>query len=169
MFRPKPLSILAALLVGAAAWAQEKPAPRAGFDAEACAKHCREMAESRQKAMEGRKAAADRMAAAWKEIRASVDEAKKARGDRKVAALETALDRLVTFHEQMMSARPAMPGMGGMACCAGDEPGSHPMMHGGHGGHGTADCCGGMADMGDCCAGMHGSAGKPDDCPMMKN
>ena len=164
MTRMRLFSIAAALLVAAGASAQDKPAPPRGFDADACAKHCQEMAAQRQKMMDTRKAMADKTAAAWKEIRASVDEAKKARGEKKVAALETALDRLVAFHEQMMGGKPGMPGMGGMpgmACCGGGMGAGHRMMHGGPGG--MAGCCGGdMHAMGDCCSGM------PDDCPMMK-
>lgn len=154
MIRMRLVSIAAALLVAAAATAQEKAAPAPGFDADACAKHCKEMAAQRQKMMDTHKAMADKTAAAWKEIRASVDEAKKARGEKKVAALEKALDRLVAFHEQMMG--PGMPGMGMMR----DD---HPMMHEMHGG--MSGCCGDMHSMAGCCGGDHGM---PDDCPMKK-
>jgi len=153
MIRMRLVSIAAALLLAATATAQEKAAPAPGFDADACAKHCKEMAAERQKMMDTHKAMADKTAAAWKEIRASVDEAKKARGEKKVAALENALDRLVAFHEQMM-AGPGMPGMGMLR-------GGHPMMHGGMSG-----CCGDMHAMPGCGGG--GPHGMPDDCPMKK-
>lgn len=126
------------MLLGAvAAIAQnESSAPPPPFDAEACAKHCREMATSRQKMMDEHKAMMDKRTAAWKEIRASVDAARRARGEKKVAALETALDRLVAFHEEMMAQMPASGMMGmGMGMSAGME----------------------------CCAGHHGM---PPDCPM---
>lgn len=161
MFRFKTM-ILASLLLGAAtAWAQDKtPGPAPMGDADACMKHCREMAAHHQKAASDRKATMEKNAAAWKEIRAAVDTAKKSRGDKKVAALETALDRLVSFHESMMAGMSSgpMPGMGGMACC-GEMGGGRAMAHG-------MDCCGGEKAMADCCA--HESHGMSDDCPMMK-
>ena len=156
MNRMRLFSIAAALLVAAGASGQDRPAPPRGFDADACAKHCQEMAARRQKTMDAHRAMADKTAAAWKEIRASVDEARKSRGEKKVAALETALDRLVAFHEQMMGGKPGMPemgGMSGMACCGGEMGDRHPMMHGHSGGM-------------DGCAGE--MRGMPDDCPMMK-
>jgi len=162
------MTILASLILGAAAaWAQEKrPAPAPMDDA--CAKHC-------QKGAADHKAMMEKNAAAWKEIRAAVDDAKKAKGDKKIADLETALDRLVSFHESMMAGMGGpMPGMKGMDC-GGAMGADHPMAHG-------ADCCGdmhaakpagmdccargGKSAMADCCA--HGAKGMPDDCPMMK-
>jgi len=166
--------ILASLLLGAAAaWAQDKTPPAAPTAMDACAKHCAEMAGRHSKGMADHKAMMEKNAAAWKEIRAAVDDAKKARGDRKIADLETALDRLVSFHESMMAGGP-MPGMGGMDCCGapGDD---HPMAHG-------ADCCGDMRGakhggmaccksgdktaMADCCG--PDPKGMPADCPAMK-
>jgi len=167
------LSIGAAILFAGALSAQEKATP--AFDADACAKHCQETAGQRQKMLDAGKAAAEKSAAAWKEIRASVDAAKTARGEKKVAALESALDQLVAFHEQMMGGMPGMQGMKGMggpgkACCGGGMTGHHPMAHGGPG---MAGCCGGAAEccnasqaMADCCAGAHEEM--PHDCPMMK-
>jgi hypothetical protein len=151
-------TILASLLLGAAVMgAQDKTPPAAPMTADACAKHCAEMAARHSKGMADHKAMMEKNAVAWKEIRAAVDDAKKARGDRKIADLETALDRLVSFHESMMADGP-MAGMGGMACC-GEMGGSHPMAHG-------MACCGGKKAMADCCA--HESHGMSDDCPMMK-
>ncbi len=141
------------MLLGAvAAIAQNEPsAPPKGFDPEACARHCREMAAAHQKRMDEHKAMMDKNAAAWKEIRASVDAAKKARGEKKVAALETALERLVAFHESMMAQMPGGP-MG-------------PGMMAGRGMMGQ----GMMGDCGDCCAGHHGMHGEMHpDCPMMQ-
>ena len=163
MMRLKTM-ILASLLLGAGiAWAQEKsPAPAPMGDA--CAKHC-------QKGMGDHKAMMEKNAAAWKEIRAAVDAAKKAKGDRKIADLETALDRLVSFHESTMAGMSATPGMAGMDCgggmgadhsmargmdCCGDM---RAMKH-------SPDGCGGQSAMADCCA--REAHGMPDDCPMMK-
>jgi hypothetical protein len=168
-------TILASLLLGAAAaWAQDKTPPAAPTTMDACAKRCAQMEARHSKGMADHKAMMEKNAAAWKEIRAAVDDAKKAKGDRKIADLETALDRLVSFHESMMAGG-SMPGMGGMDCC-GAMGADHPMAHG------AADCCGdmhvarpagmdccgkgGKSAMADCCA--HGAKGMPDDCPMMK-
>lgn len=151
-------TILASLLLGAAAaWAEDKALAPAPMSSDACAKHCAEMAARHSKGMADHKAMMEKNAAAWKEIRAAVDDAKKARGDRKIADLETALDRLVSFHESMMAGGP-MPGMGGMDCC-GD-------MHAAK--HGAMDCCGGAEKtaMADCCT--HDPKRMPADCPMPK-
>jgi hypothetical protein len=115
----------------------------------------------------------EKNAAAWKEIRAAVDDAKKAKGDQKIADLETALDRLVSFHESMMAGMGGpMPGMKGMDCGSA-MGGDHPMAHGADccGNmnamkHKSPDCCGGKSAMADCCA--HEAHGMPDDCPMTK-
>ena len=134
---------LAALLTAGAALAQEAPA----FDPEACAKNCREMAAAHQKQMDERKAQMEKRQAAWKEIEAQLDAAKKARGDKKVAALESAIEKLVAFHA-------SAPG----------PMGDCPMMGGTMGGHGHGSGHGhGMA----CCAGS-GSGAAAHDCPMMK-
>lgn len=121
---------LAAFLAASAAVAQEKaPPPGSGSMADECIKHCREMAEARQKAMDARKARMDKMDAIFKEVRADLDAAKKARGDKKTAALEAAIEKLVSMHESMRSEMGAMPGMGpGMM-------GHHPMMMG------MGSCC----------------------------
>ena len=141
-------TILAAVLMAAAAArGQDKTGP-AGPDADACMKHCREMAAAHQKMTEERRAMSEKSAAAWKEIRAAVEEAKKARGEKKIAALETALDRLVAFHETMTATMDGMPGTG----CGGAMGHEHAM----HEMHGA---------MADCCA--HGSGSMPD-CPMHK-
>lgn len=158
--------IFAAFLVlsaaAAAAFAQQgKPAPAPGFDSDACAKHCKEMGAAKQKMMDEHKAMIEKHDAAWKEIHAKLDDAKKARGEKKVAALEAVIEQLVSFHESMMSKM-----HGGMACCEGMD---HPM------GHGAMPCCG---EMGHPMGGMHGQMGgmmdccagqKPmgTDCPMM--
>ena len=167
MFRLKTM-ILATLVLGAAvAWAQEKSPAPAPMD-DACAKHC-------QKGMGDHKAMMEKNAAAWKEIRAAVDAAKKAKGDQKIADLERALDRLVSFHESMMAGMgptPGMPAMAGMDC-GGRMGADHPMAHGMdccgdmHAmKHASPGCCGGKSAMADCCA--REAHGMPDDCPMMK-
>jgi len=167
-------TILASLLLGAAAaWAEDKTPPAASMASDACAKHCAEMAAKHSKGMADHQAMMQKNAAAWKEIRAAVDDAKAARGEKKIAGLETALDRLVSFHESMMAGGP-MPGMGGMAC-GGAPGGDHPMAHGAdccgdtHGAkHGGMDCCksGDKTAMADCCA--SDPKGMPADCPMPK-
>jgi hypothetical protein len=142
MFKLRFPAILIALIAASALHGQESPA----MDPEACAKHCREMAAANQKAMDERQAA-------WKEIQAELEVARNARGDKKVAALESAVEKLVAFHAPMP---------GGAAGC--------PMMEG-HGrgpiaGH-AMDCCGGQ--MKGCCgAGAAGHAGHGPHCPMMK-
>src|SRR5512135_1674140 len=105
------------------------------MDPDACAKHCREMAAAHQKA------AAERQAA-WKEIESQLQAAKSAQGEKKVAALESVVEKLVAYHASMQSGPAGCPMAGHpMACCAGDAHG---------GGH----------------AGMMGH--HPDHCPMMK-
>lgn len=133
-------SILAALLLLSPAIAQEKPAMAPM--AEECMKHCRQMAEARQKAMDARKAHMEKMDAAFKDVRAQLDAARTLRGDKKVAALEAAMEKLVSFHESM---RAQMDEAGGMG----------PGMAGHHAG---------MMGMGSCCSEM----GAMSDCPMMK-
>jgi len=145
--------VLLALLVAGAVAAQQPPAPASaapGFDPEACMKHCKEMAEAHQKMMDSQKAAKEKRDAAWKEIETQLDVAKKARGDRKVAALESAVEKLVAFHGEMQRSMgeraPRMMGgmeghpMGGPAM--GHEMGGmmgHPM-----GGPGMGHEMGGM-------------------------
>ena len=133
---------LAACLLALPAVAQDKTPPP-GPMAEECQKHCREMAEARQKAMDAQKARMDKMDAAFQAVRAELDAAKKARGDKKVAALEAALEKLVAFHESMREQMGAMPPMG-----PGMMMGHHPMMMGM--GMGMGSCCAGMAEMFDC-------------------
>ena len=105
------------------------------MDPEACAKHCREMAAAHQKV------AAERQAA-WKEIESQLQAAKSAQGEKKVAALESVVEKLVAYHASMQSG----PGGGPMA--------GHPMA-----------CCAGDANSGGR-AGMMGH--HSDHCPMMK-
>lgn len=154
MTRIRVFTLSIALLAAAAAFAQpEKGSPSSGFDADACAKHCKEMAGAKQKMMDERKTMMDKHAAAWKEIQASLDEAKKARGDKKVAALESAVEKLVQFHESMMAKMPGGPMGHGMMDCCGEMAHSMGAMHEKMGG---GECCGGHKPMGT-------------DCPMMNN
>jgi len=146
---------LSALLVCGSVLAQEKssPAPDApGEMTDMCLKHCREMAAAHQKTMAEHKAMMDRRDAAWKEIRAGIDAAKKAKGEKKVLALQDALDKLVAFHEDMMktTASGSTEGMMG-----------HGMRHGmgmrmerKNGCPGMMEDCGGGMRMSECpCAG----------------
>jgi hypothetical protein len=136
---------LFALLAAAVVAAQPAPGPppaRPAFDSDACMKHCKEMAEAQQKMMDSQKAMKEKRDAAWKEIEAQLDSAKKARGDKKVAALESAVEKLVAFHGEMQrSMGERMPGMmGGMAGHPMGGPGmGHEM--GGMMGHGMMDMC----------------------------
>jgi len=141
--------VIAAFLAASVLMGQDAPAPAAP-DADACMKHCKEMAAARQKADEARQADQRKMDAMFQEVRAALDTASKAKGEKKVAALELALEKLVAVHDAMHAQGPG-PGMGG----------HHSM--------GMGSCCGGMADhhpmgMGSCCAEMAGMK----DCPMMK-
>ncbi len=145
MFKTRFAVSLAALMAVSFAFAQE---PKAA-DPEACAKRCQEMKASHQKAMEARQAA-------WKEIEAQLEVARKARGDQKVAALESAVEKLVAFQAPGSHAMADCPMMGGSM---------HGSMHGkGHAGGGM-DCCGG--GMKGCCGG-DGPAAGTHHCPMMK-
>ena len=73
--------------------AQEAPA----FDPEACAKHCREMAAARAKDAEAWKTRMQQREAAWKEIETQLQLARSSRGDKKLAALEAGLSKLVEY------------------------------------------------------------------------
>lgn len=146
-----PLGLLA-LLTAAVVTAQQTPAPAPvgpAFDSDACMKHCKEMAEAHQKMMDSQKAMKEKHNAAWKEIEAQLETAKKARGEKKVAALESAVEKLVAFHGEMQrSMGERMPGMmGGMAGHPMGGPGMGHEMGGmmGHGMMGMCPCCqGGM-------------------------
>lgn len=142
-----PIALLA-LLAAAVVAAQQAPAPApAGpaFDSDACMKHCKEMAEARQKMMDSQKAMKEKRDAAWKEIETQLESAKKARGEKKVAALESAIEKLVAFHGEMQrSMGERMPGMmGGMAGHPMGGPGMGHEMGGmmGHGMMGMCPCC----------------------------
>ncbi len=142
---------LAALLVAGAALAQDAPA----FDPEACAKHCREMAAAHQKQMDAHKAQMEKRQAAWTEIEAQLDVAKKARGDKKVAALESVVEKLVAFHASAPGPMADCPMMGGPM--RGPGPG--------HMAGSGMDCCGaGMKG----CGGGRGPGPHCPHCPMMK-
>ena len=139
MSKPRLAGIsLALTLLASAALAQETPP----FDPEACAKHCREMAAARAKTAEASKARMQQREAAWKEIEAQLQLARASRGDKKLAALEAAIEKLVAYE----ASAPGMPDC--------------PMMGGG--GMGAGGCCGG--GMPDCCgAGRH--AARHAHCP----
>ena len=79
--------------------------------------------------------------------------AKKARGDKKVAALESVVEKLVAFHASAPGPMDGCPMMGGPGHMAG----------------GPMGCCGGGAGMKGCCgAGGPGPGGRHHNCPMMK-
>ncbi len=135
---------LAALLAVAVVRAQQPPSG----DPETCAKRCQEMKASHQKAMEARQAA-------WKEIEAQLEIARNARGDQKVAALESAVDKLVAYEASAPHAMAECPMTGGTMPGHGPGPG--------HGrGHGP------MAGAGMACCARSGAGAAAHDCPMMK-
>jgi hypothetical protein len=138
-----PSVLLALLVAGAVAAQAPGPAPaKPGFDSDACMKHCKEMADAHQKMMDSQKAMKEKHDAAWKEIQADLESAKKARGEKKVAALESVVEKLVAFHGEMQrSMGERMPGMmGGMAGHPMGGPGmGHEM--GGMMGHGMMEGC----------------------------
>ena len=145
-----PIALIA-LLVAAVVAAQPAPGrPPAGpgFDSDACMKHCREMAEAHQKMMDSQKAMKEKRDEAWKEIEAQLDTAKKARGEKKVAALESAVEKLVAFHGEMQRSMgggmPGMMGGPGMGHEMGGMADHHPGMDhemGGMKGHGMMEMC----------------------------
>ena len=119
------------------------PATAARMDPEACMKKCKEMGAEHAKMSEAHKAARAKQDAAWKQIEADLASAKKATGDKKVAALESVVEKLVALHGEMRQAE------GGHAMMAGMD------------GHGM-DCCAGKG--GAAMASMSGMSGKAMDC-----
>ncbi len=144
------LGLLALLASAVVAAQQPADSPKPMSDADACMRHCKEMGEARQKMMAEHKAMTEKRDAAWKEIRATVESAKTLKGDKKVAALESAMEKLLAFHESMQKSMGAGMGMGPgmgmgmgmeMSCCM---KGDHAM------------------------AGMDHPMGGMQDCPMMQ-
>ena len=86
MIRHKSSVALMGLFLASVAVGQQSPA----MDPEACARHCRQMAASREKAVAERQAA-------WKEIEAQLQAAKNAPGEKKVAALESVLEMIALW------------------------------------------------------------------------
>jgi len=149
---PRWTAPLAGLAFAAALLGQEtEKSPPSGFDRDACVKHCGDMAAMHQKAMDGAKADREKHEAAWKEIRAQLAAAQTARGEKKVAALEAAIEKLVAFHESMMADGMAMGcgaagsrHAGEMDCCRGMAGGK--MECGAHATSAAMDCCAGGAE-----------------------
>jgi hypothetical protein len=129
-------AVLVTLLASSLLIGQDSAPPPAMGD---CMKHCQEMAAAKQKAHEAQMAAQEKMDAAFQEVRAELATAKTAKGEKKVAALEAALEKLVAFHDAMHAQMQAA-GPGGM--------GHGAMGHMGHGSMGS--CCGAMAAVSDC-------------------
>ena len=149
------LSLSIVCLTGIAL-SQEPPA----FDADACAKHCREMAAARSKNVEACTARAQQRDAAWKDIEAQLQLARTSRGDKKVAALESAVQKLVAYNASAPGAMADCPMMGGHAmtsgCCAEHSKSAAA-------GGGKKDC--GAGAMMDCCGGGAHAANN-HHCPM---
>ncbi len=125
MIRHKSSVALMSLFLASVAVGQQSPA----MDPEACAKHCREMAASREKA------AAERQAA-WKEIEAQLQAAKNAPGEKKIAALESVLEKLVAYQASTHAGPAGCPmASPAMACCGGDARSAHGHGMMGHAGH----------------------------------
>jgi hypothetical protein len=125
MIRHRSSIAVASLFLASALSGQQTPA----MDPEACAKHCREMVASREKAAGERQAA-------WKEIEAQLQAAKTAQGEKKVAALESVVEKLVAY-QASTTAGPAGCPMASheMACCGGDAKNDHGPGATGHAGH----------------------------------
>jgi len=133
MIRHESSVALMSLFLASVAAGPQSPA----MDPAACARHCREMAASQEKA------AAERQAA-WNEIEAQLQAAKNAPADKKIAALESVLEKLVAYQASTHAGPAGCPMAGpAMACCGGDAKNAH--------GHGAM-----------------GRAGHDEHCPMMK-
>ena len=133
MIRHRFSVAVASLFLANALAGQQSPT----MSSEACAKHRREMAASHEKA------AAERQAA-WKEIEAQLQTAKNAQGEKKIAALESAVEKLVAYQASTHAGPDGCPmASHAMACCGGDAKNAHA-------------------------PGMMGHAGHEEHCPMMK-
>ena len=156
-YRFVALLTLFVFCVASAALSQEPPA----FEADACAKHCREMAAARAKNVDACKAHVQQRDAAWKEIEAQLQLARTSRGDKKVAALEAAVQKLVAYNASAPGAMADCPMMGGHAmasgCCAEHKKSAA--------GGGMNDCCAGATK--DCCGGSARAANN-HRCPMTR-
>lgn len=140
-------SAIAVLLsfIAAVAGAADQPSapPAAKMDPEACMKHCKEMGAAHAKLMESQKAARAKQDAAWKQIEAELASVKAATGEKKVAALESVLEKLVALHGEMRQTESAHGMMAaanasGMDCCAGKGGAAMASMSGK-----AMDCCAG--------------------------
>lgn len=136
-------------LIAAVALA-DKPAaaPAAKMDPDACMKKCKEMKAEHAKMAEAQKAGRAKQDAAWKQIEADLASAKTATGEKKVAALESVLDKLVALHGEMRQAEGGhamMAGMDGhgMDCCAGKGGAAMASMSGKAMDGKAMDCCAG--------------------------
>ncbi len=143
--RKSRFSLVSLALLAAAVMAAQTPgsAPKPAMDSDACMKHCQEMAAAHQKMMDSQKAMKAKHDAAWKEIEADLATAKKATGEKKVAALESVVEKLVAFHGEMSQAGTAHAMMAsmdghGMDCCAGKGGAAMASMSGK-----AMDCCAG--------------------------
>jgi Spy/CpxP family protein refolding chaperone len=133
------IAALLALTVVAVAVVADQPAaaPAAPkMDPEACMKRCKEMGEAKAKM-------AAKHDAAWKQIETDLATAKKSTGEKKVAALESVVEKLVALHGEMNQAGTAHAAMAsmdghGMDCCAGKGEAAMASMSGK-----MMDCCAG--------------------------
>jgi len=114
-------------LAAVVASAQQSAAPAAGsqkMDHDACMKM--DSADAQARAKDD---------AAWKAIQADLAAAKASTGDKKAAALEAALEKLIALHNEMWQTEHA--GMapaashGAMDCCAGKDGAAKASMAGG--------------------------------------
>ena len=155
MPRYRFVAFLSIVCVTSIALSQQVPAS----DADACAKHCREMAAARSKNVEACKARVQQRDAAWKDIEAQLQLARTSRGDKKVAALESAVQKLVAYNASAPAAMADCPMMGDHAMKSGCGAGHMKSAAGG----GMNDCCAGA--MMDCCGGG-AHAASSHHCPM---
>ena len=135
------ITVLICLIAAVAGADKPAAAPAAKMDPEACRKHCAEMGAAHAKLTESQKAARAKQDAAWKQIEADLASAKKATGEKKVAALESVLDKLIALHGEMREADTTHGMMAavdghGMDCCAGKGGAAMASMSGK-----TMDCC----------------------------
>jgi hypothetical protein len=134
---PMKKTLVAVLVsLAAAVAAAQQPAAPARMDHDACMKGSAEMGSAHAKA-------AARYDAAWKQIEADLAAAKKATGEKKVAALEAVLEKLVALHGEMHRAESAGMTAASMDCCAGEGGSAKASMAAKR-----MDCCG---DGSKCC------------------
>ena len=140
------IAVLFCLIAAVAVADKPAAAPAAKMDPDACMKKCKEMRAEHAKMAEAQKAVRAKQDAAWKQIEADLASARTATGEKKVAAMESVLEKLVALHGEIRQAEgahgmiAAMDGHG-MDCCAGKGGTAMASMSGKDGK--AMDCCAG--------------------------